>query len=536
MRRLLALLVLSGAAFAAAGACSVELEGGLEGKPDGGGGTDGGQTVVENCFPPSKACPDGADGLVCVGNDDPQKGCMASTACEPCIVPHASAKCVPKGCAVDHCDAGWSDCNTDPSDGCETSLDNDPMNCGACGTDCSLTGAGFICQAGKCVTNDCQPPTTANCDKDPTNGCEVDLLKPDNCSFCGNVCNLPHAISACEPTPSGTPIARCIVKDCVAGWSDCDGNPANGCESSDKTDPTTCGGCGKKCNSTNGVAGCVNGTCNLLCNPGFGNCDNDIDNGCEVNLQTHVSNCGACGNACPAANGTPICTAGQCATGTCSSDYADCDQNPSNGCETGVVTDPKNCGGCGVVCPGTANGFPTCANSTCGVGCSPGFSTCGSGTTCFDTLNDPVHCGCTQCPGPTAGTGTPSCSGGKCSVTCTPGLTLCGTQCLDLKTNNANCGVCGKVCTAELGGTSTCQNGQCVTQCPTGVAICDNKCVDVFTDEGNCGACAKKCGLGQFCKDGTCQCYIGKTCGNYCAQCCKHPDCASNKCCYGFCC
>ncbi|MBK9000918.1 MAG: hypothetical protein IPM35_34795 [Myxococcales bacterium] len=539
MRRLSAILLLAGTALGAAGACSVEKAGGLSASGDGGGGSDAGQSVTSSCFPPSKACPDEAGGLTCVSSNDPQSGCKASTSCAPCVLPHASAKCEEvKGCIVDHCDTDWSDCNGDPTDGCETSLGADPMNCGACGTDCAVTKApGAVCIDGACADNPCSPPTNGNCDKDPSNGCEIDLLAdPKNCSFCGNVCNLPHASSACEANPSGYPIARCVVQKCDDGWADCDGNPANGCENSASTDPSSCGGCGKKCNSTNGVAGCVAGKCDLICNPGFGNCDNNIDNGCETDLNAHVSNCGSCGNACPSANGTPTCVAGKCATGGCSTGYADCDGNPANGCETGTTTDPSHCGTCTTVCPGTPNGFPTCAGGSCGVGCSPGFSTCGAGTTCFDTTVDPQHCGagCKACPPPTAGNGSPACAGGNCTITCAQGLSPCGTACVDLKADSANCGVCGKVCSAASGGTSTCVNGACDVTCPPNVAECNNQCVDVFNDSSNCGQCGKKCGTNQSCSGGSCVCHwlFPKNCGSYCAGCCNHNDCGGGKKCY----
>lgn len=543
MRGSAAVIVLTCTLFGLASACGIEEKGAAPTNADGGAGKDGGQNVTtDTCFVGAKACPDDKGGLLCVSGNDPASGCKSSTACAPCVLPHAVAKCSdPKGCDIESCETGWSDCNAEPGDGCETSLSKDPLNCGACGTNCFVTsGPNFVCQAGSCVPNDCQPPTTANCDGDPTNGCEIDLTTDvKNCGFCTNTCNLPHAQSGCEAVPSGTPIARCVVKQCDQGWADCDQNPANGCESSASTDPSSCGGCGKKCNQTNGVAGCVNGVCSLLCNPGFGNCDGNPDNGCEVDLGAHVSNCGSCGNACPSANGTPTCQAGKCATGGCSTGYADCDGNPANGCETGTTADPNNCSACGKVCPGTANGFATCAASNCDVGCSPGFSTCGGGSTCFKITDDPTHCGasCKACPGPVGGNGAPTCANGNCGISCNPPLSPCGNACVDLQNATNNCGVCGKVCTAGAGGTATCVKGQCEASCPPNVAECNNQCVDVYNDNGNCGQCGKKCGLGQKCVNGNCQCYAGKNCGSYCAECCQQSDCSPKKCCLNaFCC
>jgi hypothetical protein len=543
MRRCSAIFACLIAAFTAALACSIEQTGAS--RPDAGtasGGSDGGQVIsTGTCFPGAKACPDTTGELVCEDANDPASGCKGSTACAPCVLPHAQAKCSdPLGCDIGACDSGWNDCNTDPSDGCETSLQNDPLNCGGCGTDCSAGPIpGAVCIEGACVENPCSPPTTGNCDKNPANGCEVDLTSDlNNCSFCGNNCVLPHATSKCEAEPSGYPVARCAVDKCDAGWFDCDGKAANGCESSASTDPSSCGGCGKKCNSTNGTAGCVNGVCDLLCNTGFGNCDNDKDNGCETDLSAHVSHCGACGNACSATNGTPTCVGGKCATGGCTAGWSDCDAVP--GCETDTNTDPKHCGACAKNCPGTANGFATCAAGACGLGCSAGFSTCGTGTTCFDTTTDATHCGasCAACPGPASGSGAAACQGGSCSITCASGLTKCGGRCVDLQTTADSCGVCGKVCTAALGGTASCVAGQCVASCPTNVAVCNDQCVDVYTNSSHCGQCNKKCGTNQKCESGSCACQwsTAKNCGTYCALCCKNQDCGGNsKCYFGVC-
>ena len=51
------------------------------------------------------------------------------------------------------CPAGTADCNGNPGDGCETDLITDPANCGACGHDC-LGGA--------CVASTCEPVHVAD--------------------------------------------------------------------------------------------------------------------------------------------------------------------------------------------------------------------------------------------------------------------------------------------------------------------------------------------------------------------------------------
>ena len=52
----------------------------------------------------------------------------------------------------------------------------------------------------------------------------VDLaVDPGNCGQCGVSCVIPHASPAC----SGN---ACAIASCEPGWTDCDGDPQNGCE------------------------------------------------------------------------------------------------------------------------------------------------------------------------------------------------------------------------------------------------------------------------------------------------------------------
>jgi hypothetical protein len=86
------------------------------------------------------------------------------------------------------------------------------------------------------------------------------------------------------------------------------------------------------------------------CNAGYGNCDGIAANGCETNTQTSPQNCGVCGNICSVANGTAGCAGGACTVASCNAGYANCDGNAANGCETNTQTSSTNCGSCGHAC------------------------------------------------------------------------------------------------------------------------------------------------------------------------------------------
>jgi hypothetical protein len=136
---------------------------------------------------------------------DVADGCERSTtmpsdcgACgQVCALAHAASSCTSGSCAIGHCDAGWDDCDHDPSNGCETALDT-RNHCGACGTTCTggsqcnngacgcVTGstsqcrAGQICCAGACadVSSTCFPYPCIP-------GTERAI---NNCGACGTIC------------------------------------------------------------------------------------------------------------------------------------------------------------------------------------------------------------------------------------------------------------------------------------------------------------------------------------------------------------
>jgi hypothetical protein len=174
----------------------------------------------------------------------------------------------------------------------------------------------------------CNPPY-ADCDGRANNGCETNTQTDvNNCGACGTRCSLPNATSACVNS-------SCQVSACSAGSSDCDANPANGCEIRIQTDPHNCGVCGRECQFPNATTGCAMGNCTIAaCSAGYNDCDNIPMNGCEIRIQTDPRNCGACGRVCQLPNATTTCANGSCAIASCSAGYLDCNGMPNDGCET----------------------------------------------------------------------------------------------------------------------------------------------------------------------------------------------------------
>jgi hypothetical protein len=184
----------------------------------------------------------------------------------------------------------------------------------------------------------------------------------NNCGACGKVCSVANGAPQCS---GGT----CQIKACNTGFADCDQNPANGCETN-LSSVNNCGQCGKVCSTANATPSCTSGQCVIAsCNAGFADCDQNPANGCETNL-SNVNNCGQCGKVCSTANATPSCTSGQCVIASCNAGFADCDQNPANGCETNLSS-VNNCGQCGNVCSAN-NGTSTCSAGVCAIACNPG--------------------------------------------------------------------------------------------------------------------------------------------------------------------
>jgi hypothetical protein len=500
-------------------------------------------------------------------NNDPTDGCESNQSQDPancgscgntCALSHATAKCTGGTCGVASCDSGYTDCNADPTDGCEAQLDSDVNNCGACGSACSTNHSTPSCTKGVCGVS-CATGFD-DCNFDPVDGCETNInTNVDNCSACGKGC------------PSGTGTPNCVggvcgVSQCTGNLADCDGLASNGCEANISTDPGNCGKCGNACSAANATVACSAGKCGITgCSTNFANCNSQYTDGCEANLKSDVGNCGGCGNVCSSTNGTPSCNQGLCAI-TCKAGFDNCDGKISTGCETPLNT-VSNCGACGVKCA-NGHGSTTCSAGACKPTCAAGWGDCNGDPTdgCETQLNTNTNCGaCGQgCNPPNAAgdcstgscqvstcspgwgdctsaagcethiatdkancggcgsacsnnNGTPACSGGNCSIACNSGYADCDS---DARTNGCeihtaidpnHCGTCTKTCS---GSTPNCSNGSCISACALGTADCDgnsaNGCeTDIASDGNNCGGCGKTCTASQYCNGGSCSTCAG---------------------------
>ncbi|MBL8602612.1 MAG: hypothetical protein JNK72_11880 [Myxococcales bacterium] len=191
-----------------------------------------------------------------------------------------------------------------------------------------------------------QDASTPRCTSGQTlcNGACVDLRNDSaHCGACGVACALPRATARCFA-------GQCEIARCETGFGDCDSQASNGCEVSFTTNAAHCGGCGRGCGFVNGGSRCVDAGCVMTsCTAALGDCDGDQANGCEITLRSNL-HCGACGNACDLAHATAQCPSGLCEVVRCDLGFANCDGRDLTGCEADLATNPAHCGACGTAC------------------------------------------------------------------------------------------------------------------------------------------------------------------------------------------
>ncbi len=413
-------------------------------------------------------------GEACAAADDPAFGCGAAS-CAPCAIPNAGAVCTAGACAQGRCNDGFADCDLNAATGCEVVTSTDRDNCGACGHHCALPNAMAGCAGGQCTVGTCAAGF-GDCDGMAANGCEADVAGSLlNCGMCGSRCAPVNATGRCTA-------GSCAVASCTTGFGDCDGMALNGCETDLQSSLASCGACGARCNPTNGAGACMAGTCTVVgCNANFDDCDNNPANGCEADLTSNITHCGTCTTRCEYPNATAVCRAGACAFGACLPGFADCDGDHGNGCEVQIATSVDNCGGCGRVCTRT-NATQACVGGVCRIDhCDAGSADCngvdadGCEMNVYTSLANCGACGhaCSLAHA------TPVCDLGTCDVaTCLPNYRNCNGSAVDgcesaSLTDVLNCGDCGNVVTFAHA-TPACVGGApAIASCNASYGDCD---------------------------------------------------------------
>jgi hypothetical protein len=216
---------------------------------------------------------------------------------------------------------------------------------------------------------------------------------------------------------------------CSSGLGDCNHDPADGCEVQLATDVTHCGACGIRC-ATDGTVSlhCVAGECKPTCDANHFDCNTEGADGCEADITSDPKNCGACGHSCSTAGSTSTdCVKSKCAP-ACDVTHADCDKDRENGCEIDLARDTKNCGVCGHQCAATNATTVMCDAGTCRPTCANGYGDC---TTPSADVPD-NGCEANLNAGATCGACNHNCKDGPCSgQTCQP-VTLAGNLTLPL--------------------------------------------------------------------------------------------------------
>jgi hypothetical protein len=339
-------------------------------------------------------------------------------------------------CTLDGCVVETSSCAHAPI---ELSCDVAPGQCyeapGACdpfdgscvfdtkapGTACDDENLCTVNDA--CMDGDCLGGSQLDCDDD--NECTDDSCDPatgcanaDNTSGCddGDACTAGDACSggACAPGPAidcsdGNP---CTTDGC---------DPASGCTHADQPDGTSCtfaGGMTGMCSQ----GACVGCTLDSHCDDG----NECTDETCTAGTCTYVDNTDPCSDG-------DACTYGDaCSRGICSGTAITCS---SNACITR-----------------TCNGTPTCSE------------TIHSGRACGDDGNACTTDVCNAngaCTHPARGNGT-SC-GANAANRC------CDGTCVNISTNEANCGGCNTACDPGFNCESVATTNTC-SQSPANVS------------------------------------------------------------------
>jgi hypothetical protein len=347
-----------------------------------GAGDDGGDVVTRLCEPGVPAC----SGCL----DEDGDGFGLGWGCRGPDCDDTDANVHPD--AVEICNGLDDNCSgvaDDPFD-----FMSSPLHCGGCNQPCApafreVTACvgGFCqrrCEAGWHDFDPLVPGCETPCSPNPeTGGVEVCNFVDDDCNGVGDCtpCALPQ--TAQHLCAAGV----CRPDVCDPGWRHCDTDLENGCETDIWNDVAHCGDCGAACALPNAVPGCDHGRCTIVtcASARYDDCNRLAEDGCEIDLWSHLDHCGACGARCAFPGAEATCSQTGCAMGACLPQYYDLDP-AAPGCEYGpcpgnpasvdvpsapgtpLLTADANCDGIDgdigravFVAPTGSNGSPDCA-------------------------------------------------------------------------------------------------------------------------------------------------------------------------------
>jgi len=381
--------------------------------------------------------------------------------------------------------------------------------------------SGITCRADqKCDNGTC---VCANSDENECNGkCVNYKTSEKNCGDCNK--HAPANTACVNGVPAGLTDGNGNIYKYCGDWKGPDWD--KGTVANIMSDSDNCGECNIKC--LNGKK-CIGGECkcpevtvwysadgtNYSCEDNSKG-DFILCGDTYYNKNNNKEHCGTCDTKC---RDDQSCVNGKC---TCTeSSFTDCD-----GKCVDTFVDKNNCGTCKNVCPDIQQeceeGECVCPVNTVWYRAS-GSNTysCVTNTdgryvnfdgVFYDTLNSSERCGQSGIRCRTD----QRCVNGTC-VCIYPSKTECNGACIDLNTDNNNCGGCEQ----KVPDNTTCQGGKPVgtepfSYCPTDPWPSTNYTVpDTSNDTNNCGSCGNKCGPNQICTNGNCVCASGFT---YCKE------------------
>ncbi len=482
-------------------------------------------------------------------NENPADGCEANlnrdvehcqeceTACESSsedLTPFCDG--AGDGCGETECESGFADCDGDEE--CTDDLTS-VEDCGRCGNACDVPHGTPACVEGACAIESCDSGAGKewqDCDGSVLNGCERNLASDKRyCGSCDTDCTTILDADL-QVTGVGCSEGGCVVTSCDTGWADCDGDFENGCETDVTSDTERCGGCadrgGVDCSKeySHGSGACDDSTCTFeACEDTFADCNKNAGagrsgDGCETSITFNDEDCGGCGVACETGVGTRRNTCGG-ESGTtcvpqCAADYGDCDGNPTNGCESSLLTDDQHCGACDNECE-DVHGVNSCRYGICAPDCDKGYQSCDDNPSngCEQSTRTLTHCGACDDDCSAEGGGVAACSAaGECSVTCSGNYRSCNDEdsardgCeTNIMTSANHCGGCGQSCAGTNVATRACSGGTCAPTCESGycrAANPANGCTVPLGTPDNCASCGDSCSAPTpFCRsDGGSHC------------------------------